>query len=73
MSVQELQESAGDAASDVGELGSVAIVGNTLLRDLARKLSALRDAAVLVESLDSLKDQLPADFDSGLLAGCATA
>jgi CHAD domain-containing protein len=41
-----------------GELGPVAAAGNTLLRDLARRLSALRDAAVLVETLDSLKDHI---------------
>jgi CHAD domain-containing protein len=51
------------------ELGPVAVAGNTLLRGLARRLSALRDAAVLVETLDSLKDQLPADFNPALLAG----
>jgi CHAD domain-containing protein len=51
------------------ELGPVAVAGNTLLRDLARRLSPLRDAAVLVEILDSLKDQLPTDFDPALLAG----
>jgi CHAD domain-containing protein len=51
------------------ELGPVAVAGNTLLRDLARRLSALRDAAVLVETVDSLKDQLPADFNPALLAG----
>ncbi len=50
------------------ELGPVAVAGNTLLRDVARRLSALRDAAVLVETLDSLKDQLPADFEPTLLA-----
>ena len=49
------------------ELGPVAVAGNTLLRDLARRLSALRDATVLVETLDSLKDQLPADFNPALL------
>ncbi len=43
-----------------GELGPVAGAGNTLLRDLARKLSPLRDAAVLVETLDSLKDDVDA-------------
>ncbi|MGA3024534.1 MAG: CHAD domain-containing protein [Bryobacteraceae bacterium] len=51
-----------------GELGPMAAAGNTLLRDLARKLSALRDAAVLVETLDSLKGHLPDDIDPRLLA-----
>ncbi len=40
------------------ELGPVARAENTLLRDLGRKLAAQRDAAVLVETLDSLKDEL---------------
>jgi CHAD domain-containing protein len=40
------------------ELGDVAEAGNTLLRDLARNLSAQRDAAVLVDTFDSLKDHL---------------
>jgi len=39
------------------ELDLVALTGNTLLRDLGRKLSAERDAAVLVDTLDSLKDE----------------
>jgi CHAD domain-containing protein len=47
-----------------GELGPVAGAGNTLLRDLARKLAAQRDAAVLVETLDSLKE----DIDPPVLA-----
>jgi CHAD domain-containing protein len=51
-----------------GELGAVAAAGNTLLRDLARRLSALRDATVLVETLDSLKGHLPDDTDLRLLA-----
>jgi CHAD domain-containing protein len=51
-----------------GELGPVAGAANTLLRDLARRLSALRDAAVLVETLDSLKDHLPDDVNPRLLA-----
>jgi len=51
-----------------GELGPLAGAGNTLLRDLARRLSALRDAAVLVETLDGLKDHLADDVDPRLLA-----
>ena len=50
------------------ELGHVAETENVLFRDLARKLSALRDAAVLVETLDSLKDQLPAGTNPSLVA-----
>ena len=55
-----------------GELGPVAGAANTLLRDLARRLSALRDAAVIVETLDSLKNHLPDDIDPRLLAHVRT-
>jgi CHAD domain-containing protein len=54
------------------ELGPVAGAENTLFRDLARKLSALRDAAVLVETLDSLKDQLPEGTNLRLVAEVRT-
>lgn len=55
-----------------GELGSVANTGNTLLRNLARKVAALRDAAVLVETFDSLKEHFPDDIDPGLIAQLRT-
>jgi CHAD domain-containing protein len=54
------------------ELGPVGGMGNTLLRDLARKVAALRDAAVLVETLDSLKEHLLDDIGPGLLAQLRT-
>ena len=41
-----------------GELQTVALTGNSLFRDLGRELSVERDAAVLVETLDSLKDDI---------------
>lgn len=42
-----------------GELGPVAEAENELLRNLALKVSPLRDAAVLVETFDSLRDHFP--------------
>jgi len=42
-----------------GELGPVAEAENELLRNLARKVSPLRDAAVLVETFDSLASHFP--------------
>ena len=50
------------------EMGPVASAENALFRDLARKLSALRDAAVLLETLDSLEKELPESVDPRLLA-----
>jgi len=42
-----------------GELGAVAEAENELLRNLALKVSPLRDAAVLVETFDSLQSHFP--------------
>jgi CHAD domain-containing protein len=49
------------------ELGRVAGARNDLLSDLARKVAALRDAAVLVETVDSLSAHLPGEIDSRLI------
>jgi len=51
-----------------GELGPVAEAENELLRDLARKVSPLRDAAVLVETFDDLSGRQNGAIDAALLA-----
>ncbi len=52
-----------------GELGPVAADENRRLRNLAGKLSALRDTAVMVETFDGLRPHLGADLDAAMLDG----
>jgi CHAD domain-containing protein len=56
-----------------GELGPVAEAENELLRNLALKVSPLRDAAVLVQTFDSLEGHFPETVCLELLERIRTA